>query len=277
MVTETYVTLFLSASLFVAICFAALLAIVLYNIRKRYLLLKINRVNYSSKFLNKLNDILKQRTGISEYLAITNQNNGDLNEVYEKVDNFVSNAVEKTKEMFELSTGHYCSVCVKLIEINSDDTAKVYTFMRDSESYYVRSKIKGYDGSLNVDEHSPFASIITRADAHYMLDGVYINNELVKDFETGNYVNSNPSWRELYNATCIAPIKNPSDNAEQELIGFICVDSKNGRFDDDFSSSALQIVSGALFYALDGLADIVAIHSEPIEKTTSDTKAAAKK
>ena len=67
------------------------------------------------------------------------------------------------------------------------------------------------------------------------------------------YCNSNPNWKKFYNSTLVAPIyvPDPLKGFERIPIGFLCVDSKRGTFNEDVHISTLQILAKLASFAFD--------------------------
>lgn len=172
-------------------------------------------------------------------------------------DKFLAEVVERTRAIFETLIKERCAVCIKGIfelegtqnELAALDAGPgrvfVSTLRRDRESHHNR---KGSNASYySVQENTAFEQILDRMEPN----NYFIENDLDALAKKNGYRNSNHNWRKFYNATLVAPIyvPNPDSAIERNAIGFLCVDSKRGTFNEDVHVSTLQILAKLASFA----------------------------
>ena len=172
-------------------------------------------------------------------------------------DKFLAELVERTRAIFETMIKERCAVCIKSIfeldgtenELRALDAGPgrvfVHTLLRDRESHHNR---RGSNPAYySVKDNTAFEQILDRKEPN----NYFIENNLEALAQRNGYRNSNPNWRKFYNATLVAPVYvlNPDDGTERNAIGFLCVDTKRGIFNEDVHVSTLQILAKLASFA----------------------------
>jgi hypothetical protein len=153
--------------------------------------------------------------------------------------------------MFEDYTQRECAVSIKLLvpsKANKDEP-EIKTYLRDAKSHLMRKNLYDPDGRYPYQEHSPFVDIISGSSGR----DYYLCNDLRKAANEGSYRNGNKRWRKLYNATVIVPIEEPGTVSRENLLGFLCVDSINAKFDEEVSLYLARIIANTVFYVVHSL------------------------
>lgn len=151
--------------------------------------------------------------------------------------------VNQLKSTFDqYSSSGQCAVSIKLFEAERDSSRKLKTAVRDDVSKLIRSRtdrsprLSLYDAN----ENTAFVEIMSPAHEDW-----FICNDLAALGDA--YQNSNPRWHRYYNSTIVAPIKPVNGDVNKTTVGFICVDSKKGIFDQDVSVLTLVFFCNLLY------------------------------
>jgi len=163
--------------------------------------------------------------------------------------------VNNVKAIFDrLSDSGQSAVCIKLLEHDHErsesDGPYVWTAKRDDTSLLRRGKTdERPDLELYApDNNKAFSDIMSR---NVGKDWFFSNNLRAMS----NYFNSNPHWRDFYNAAVVVPIKPCRADVLKSAIGFLCVDSLHGTFNEDVAVAILMLVAEMLYRHLQNLAD----------------------
>lgn len=174
----------------------------------------------------------------------------------------IQSLCNNTKSIFDRLTEADCSVCIKqyyepnfdpallasMSDFNGPAKRYVRTYRRDRLSSDNR---RGGNQQVfySVGDNTAFERIL----APQAMNNYFISNDL-RAMGDG-YRNGNPSWKQFYNATVVVPIKATNlsmepavlneqsadryaptpisdKDIEERIVGFLCVDSKEGRFDE---------------------------------------------
>lgn len=95
------------------------------------------------------------------------------------------------------------------------------------------------NGLLHYTMNTAFKDILTNSKRSY-----YMSNNLFLLSRFRLYENQNKNWRKFYNATLVVPITLEEDAeliGRNNVVGFLCVDNKKGRFDSNVCVIAAQI------------------------------------
>lgn len=173
---------------------------------------------------------------------------GDKIKMYKRARHYISLLLSHTQEIFSIYTKSHCAVCIKLLTDyvgleNEERNANLYTLVRDDHPDNARRKkadeiLRSYPFSKNY----AFIKAIN--------EGYFHCNDLKKLEEKGIYFNERTDWYEYYNATAVYVISAPKTTPNESFIGFLCVDNRNGRFDDGFCKSLLGILSFLVYDVL---------------------------
>jgi len=217
--------------------------------KRRYKITRLNDLSQASFYIDSVHRILKKRTGISEMLfnvayGIDIASAGD---TQREIRVFISICIDECRYVFSSMSQAECAVCIKMID-NSNDTAHTYTLARDSAADNNRRK---YDSALKkfpVAKNTAFNKILFEGYLYFF------SNDLQS---IPGYTNTTDEWKTFYNTTCVVPIYYVSANKEDgPIIGFLCVDSKTGKFDEYLASSYLATVATTISYAIGHLGDL---------------------
>lgn len=154
-------------------------------------------------------------------------------------DMYISYILMNTQKLLEKITKEECSVCIKII-IDNDN---VTTFMRDNISYNIRSKIDSRMIKFPIRENTAFINIVDENNP----DTIFICNDLGAN---RNYNNQNPEWSELYNSTLVVPIRyrfSSKGPDSADVLGFLCTDSLNAKFDSKVCTALLSAFGDSLY------------------------------
>lgn len=143
----------------------------------------------------------------------------------------------RVAEIFEMLTGHECHVSIKSFDpsngLVTTRTRDVLAHSRERPSSDERHVTYKYD------ENTAFSKILDDENCY-----MFLSNWLRLRYFTGQYKNSNQAWRKFYVATVVVPITKMRSRAainRDTVYGFICVDSKFGRFNRRSSRSILGL------------------------------------
>ena len=161
-------------------------------------------------------------------------------ELYERLidlnGQFLSSVATKLAWMARVYTGHACHVSIK---VYSPHNGGIRTFARDSITSEARAKVdeKHGDTIRRYDTNYVFKEIIEKPSCHH-----FISNNLAK--HDGYYNQSNEHWSDYYNRCLVVPIATSLEpESEAEILGFLCIDSMKGRFENDYFLSIVMILS----------------------------------
>lgn len=201
------------------------------------------------RVLQRLDSIFSARTGLSSLLIGYSRREVGSEQIIERSSEYLRFLIDETRTMFEDYTGHPCSVAIKLFvhPDNNLKTPKIRTFLRDKKSELKRRDLYPGDGLYPFSDHSPFVSILTSGDGHF------VSNDLRSDARRGLYRNGNEHWPELYNAILVVPIREPDILARENILGFLCIDSMTAKFDRDSALYMARIVANVVFYVISAL------------------------
>lgn len=216
----------------------------------------------TSRILRRLDGIFSARTGLSTFLLQHSQNESELDACVASSAEFLNHLIDETRAMFEDHTTHACSVSIKLLALTDGQMPKIKTYARDRKSSLRRQGMYPQGEPYPISDHSPFVEIIGGSRP----GDFFVSNNLRADEGEGKYKNGNPHWRKLYNSTLIVPIKEPDVVASQNILGFLCVDSMNARFDQTTSVYLAQIIANTIFYVISSLSHFEQLRSSGATK-----------
>jgi hypothetical protein len=198
------------------------------------------------RLLEHLDLISHRRTALS-YYSLLHENEPSQGAVRAaKTAEFLEFLTDETRQMFDEYVKRPCAVAIKLIRPSADGRPEVQTYIRDSRSRYDRSQVDLVARSYPLEAHSPFLEIVRR---DVGLD-YYLCNDLRREMILGDYRNGHKDWPRYYNATLIVPIKDPDEAARQNLLGFLCIDTLLGEFDNAACLYMARIAANSVFLAI---------------------------
>lgn len=180
--------------------------------------------------------------------------------------------LDNIKNVFDTLTGKNNSVCLKMVRtelvqsVPEPRTAEgdlsptremvktVRTLYRDTQSHRLRRENDVRLEKYVANSNSAFAHILSNDTRNFF----YLSNDLAKD---QSYVNTNPRWREFYNATMVSPVRienftdpKPAETEKYITWGFLCVDSMKATYRQDVELELLEAFADLYFpllYAFD--------------------------
>jgi uncharacterized membrane protein len=174
--------------------------------------------NVSHEYRDQIRDI---------HMALMQQDKTQQQDIKASFRTFLIYMVENIKESFDVLTKTNCSACIKIM----DEKYFVNTLVRDSVSFRKRKEatkrlVRGYSYTNN----TAFLTIMTTHKSYFM------NNNLKALRGAGNYINTNDTWQDHYNACIVVPIritpKGEKGIEQSKFLGFLCVDNSQGNFDN---------------------------------------------
>lgn len=196
------------------------------------------------------------------------QNNKDASAIH------ISESINIAAQIFSLVTGVYCSACIKSCDcIVTDDKANKINDKSEKGTRFSTKTLCRNDKTLkelkglsecwvSVNENTDFNECIVDSSPN---ESFWYCNDLTK---LQGYKNSSPKWPQTpqkfekckrnnafpYVSTLVVPIYgnlNKSNDMEEPIIGFFCVDSKTrGIFDIRYDESLARCISESLFVTL---------------------------
>ena len=149
----------------------------------------------------------------------------------------------RISEIFEMWTRHKCHTSLKSFNpTNGGITRRARDVLMHNGD---RCRADEEFPTFNYKDNTAFDQIFSNTK-----QSLFIGNYLRLCAVFGVYKNKNMEWKSYYSATVVAPItsrQNPAEINERTVIGFLCVDSKCGRFGRN-SSKAILSLFVAMFY-----------------------------
>ncbi|GHT94428.1 hypothetical protein AGMMS49545_15700 [Betaproteobacteria bacterium] len=152
--------------------------------------------------------------------------------------------VDIVKTSMDILTGGKCSVCIKFVFENEREILMLRTFMRDSNSYRERKIADLMATVYPYYDNTAFKEILDGKRNYYASDDLSSEKP---------YFNSNQNWREQYNSTLVCPIRilglpeNDNDGVYYSVLGFICVDNREGGLAKQICVQTLASVADSLY------------------------------
>ena len=183
----------------------------------------------------------------------------ELQAVYDK---YIEEVLAHASAVFLSYTGKTCAASIKALSGSASEklqldpdapqpaagASTVFTLARDGQSRQERgdvdddgSPLANYAYSLN----TAFKSIMHSPD----LGGYFFGNSLTS-MPPGKYTNARPEWWKHYDNVAVACLKNPCRTSVERAIGFVCIDSKDGKFDDQVCRQILECIASVLYYSI---------------------------
>ncbi|MGH6909282.1 MAG: hypothetical protein ACREEG_03775 [Phenylobacterium sp.] len=139
-------------------------------------------------------------------------------------------------------------VTVKLLWTMDDGTALVRTFLRNSSARARRDSYR-QPNFYPYTDNTAFEQILSGEVDHFASDN------LMRDETAGRYHNTNDSWPDYYNTTCVMPIP-PILAGRRIVAGFLCADSRFGPMSSERVVEPLRVMSQHLYDILGLCADV---------------------
>lgn len=204
-------------------------------------------------------NILQIALNLDHVLLLNRRNSAEIHATsYESLKEIVN----KTRDLFSRYTELDCAISIKLLRYPKTEDEKtapyVFTFFRDSRSTLARRDADETLPAFPYLENSAFVNIIHDP----TLNGYFYCNDLIDLEARGKYKNSHNGWKQFYDATAAAAIRDPDSRADRRVLGFICVDNFGGNFDDAVCAQMLGSVADELYYILTALSQTEALEPE---------------
>lgn len=213
--------------------------------------------------LQRLDHVYHARTGLSSYLLKHQLREEEIEACVRAASDFLQMLVNEACAMFDEYTSQSCAVSVKLIVPSESGAPRIRTYLRDTRSFLERRGLYARDGTYPFGDHSPFVQIVSERGAR----DFFLSNDLRLDEREGRYQNGNPHWRRLYNATLIAPIKQPGlGSASEGMLGFLCVDSIDATFDKKACLHLARILANTVYYVVYSIIELEKRRSESTDQ-----------
>jgi len=223
--------------------------------------IKLRSDNEDAKVFSVLKDLYAVLRMDYEYCIFLRDNGSELGfkEIQARFDSYLSDFLNKVVSIFGIFTGHKCAACVKVLLSSKDkpnnghfikglkeDYAFVSTISRDPSSAYDRNRAYPPDRlTYQIVENTGLFEVKHIPERN----GYYAKNDLC-NISPEFYRNSNGRWREFYDAVAVAALKNPSQDAFDQAIGYLCVDNLGGGFDDRVCRLILECLANLLYYSM---------------------------
>lgn len=162
----------------------------------------------------------------------------DAEKIIVEIDTYLRAICGEIQKIFSIYTNSYCHVSVKLYDV---DSGQVSTFVRDTMSYVDRSVNDDHVKSYPYTDNTAFKSILENPKIDH-----FCSNWLRLRHAFGFYKNSHEGWKELYRATIVVPLSfryHSADINHENVVGFLCVDNRNGNFDSRMCLDILHCFS----------------------------------
>jgi hypothetical protein len=212
---------------------------------------RLQETNYEvAKIIHNIQDQMRDR--INELFAATEEIDSgqvpgteDLIDLQRTNEMFYLFLVDNLKIMMDLLTGDKCAVTIKIVAAADSGILMIKTFMRDAVSYRARKSADSLATEYPYYENSAFREILSGPKRNY-----FVTDNLSGE---STYSNSNPNWKKIYNATLVCPIRmqlnydSPSDRQEFSVLGFLCVDNKNGGLDRPDCIELVASIADSMF------------------------------
>lgn len=176
---------------------------------------------------------------------------------------FLQTLVNETCATFDEYTEHPCAVSIKLLVPGEDGVPQVRSYVRDYRSGAIRRRVYGEGKPYPYTDHSPFVALVRQQPR---MD-FYLENNLRTAVHGRGYENGNGAWRKFYNATLVLPINPPAMAPNEDLIGFLCIDSLTARFDGDVCPSVARVFASSAFLAIFELTNLQRQHVDATSVT----------
>lgn len=186
-----------------------------------------------------------------------------------RVDFFLVVLTSNLQNYFSFVTGDNCSITIKLA---SRDKKHFVTFFRDPINFNKRRKAYNREERYLIKNDSALSIITNPA-----FENTYFYADNLQNLNIGNspYKNSNPMWKEFYNATLVVPItmivekkdkKTGKKEIENNVLGFLSVDNFKGKLGTDENKEFLLGVGDLLYILIEKYKNFIEIAYEDIKE-----------
>lgn len=149
--------------------------------------------------------------------------------------------------LFRYATGETVCGCIKIVgwPMGAGEQPTVETLIRDDNNKRNRVYVDKHNGVYAASSNSAFNYLMTDE----TFDKVYACDDLKGD---PNYLNVNEDWSRYYNSTLVARIGSQhyqidhsghDEHVGYDLIGFLCFDSRNAKFDSSYCKDLAKLVA----------------------------------
>lgn len=178
----------------------------------------------------------EQEFDIIKHLQGTTLTQDKYDLVIQKINELLVKICMRLEHSFKEITGKECCASIKLYN-SSDGT--IATSTRGYEQDHKRKVADNKLPSFYYKWNSAFDKIISGAGRVDRKSNYYLSNWLQLWRVIGRYNNINPNWLQCYTAVIVLQIY-IGDGTEDGIIGFLCVDNRNGRFPTSLSRAVLS-------------------------------------
>lgn len=168
----------------------------------------------------------------------------DIDDIKNRFHDFLVILTSNVQSYFSFITQDNCSVTIKKV---CDDKVHVKPLFRDPVNFNKRKKsdeeYQENGGQYKIGKNTAF-KIITDPT---LKNNFFYDDKLNELADAGYYENSNPKWRELYNATIVVPISMLLRKNSRDVIGFLTVDNIKGGLANDTNKEFLFGIADLLY------------------------------
>lgn len=169
-------------------------------------------------------------------------------------ESYLSSTLDATSRLFKTYTNDTCAASIKLfcedkkaekLDDGDDSTGhsgSVWTLKRDSASTALRAQVDSVIKEYEYDKNAAFMYILDREHE----PDYFVSNDLSELERLRRYWNENKKWKNFYNATIVVPIRSPNGRC----VGLLCVDNREGGFDDGRCVHILFGIAADLYYSI---------------------------
>lgn len=186
---------------------------------------------------------------------IKTYSNDDITKLFTEIERFLTTLTSNIQSYFTLLTSDNCAVTIKIISGN-----KIKTLFRDPVSYRSRKRSDfNLDGSMKIYDYKDNTAF------HVILSEDHKDTTFFQDNLTAlndTYKNTNPNWKELYNATAVVPICIKDENDKQIIHALLCVDNFAGGLNIQSVKDILCAISDPLYLFFVKLESLATISNE---------------
>jgi len=158
---------------------------------------------------------------------------------------FLQLFLSNIKKFYDDYTGEDCSVYISLItdQLGTTDNFYVTTYYRDPISYQKRSQIDKKHPEYLTNDFYPFKHILSSE----VPDAIFANDDCIHTLSFRDRINN---WDEYYNSIIAVPIRKSEKNfvSGYSNIGFLVVDSKNGKLNNNVAVETLKAHADVLYH-----------------------------
>lgn len=191
----------------------------------RQLVIKIQRRKRNSKIIGLLSEYVINYGIFRSNLAGNIAAKTDSTILVQYSIEYLRTTCDEIQKIFTIITGDYCHVSIKVFD---QDSGEISTYVRDKMAYVNRNMEDDHQSIYPYKGNTAFKHILDNKK-----HGYFVSNWLSIRSMFGKYENSHEGWKSLYRATIVKPLTfklHNSDINHDSVVGFLCIDNKNGNF-----------------------------------------------